>query len=130
MLAQSRAFIIVPEQPASLQFGNDFVDKIVESARQVWKHYGKTVGGLRFKPFLHFVSDALRRTDQGRPGIAAKPLRKLSHGQVFPPGERDGALPSALGSVAFGMSSGNGPSGLNFEASWPSAIDNDAMALA
>ena len=46
-------------------------------------------------------------------------------------------LPSAMArsrplllALLSGISSGSGPSGSNFEASWPSAIDSEAMALA
>src|SRR5262249_1985865 len=100
MLAQSRAVVGAPKQSASLQLGDDALDEIVEAARQVRKHHREAVRSFRVQPFFHLIGDRLRRADHRQAGIAAEPLRQLTHCQVLAPGKRDSALPSALRSIA------------------------------
>ena len=130
IFAQRRAFVFAAEQAAPLQLGNDLDAKIFEPARQIREHHRKAVGALGLDPLLHLVRDGRGCADHGKAGKAAEPLRKLAHGQILPAAERNRALTPTLGGIAFRNWSGSGLSGSNFEASWPRAIDNDAMALA
>ena len=101
VFAQRLAFIFATEQAAALQFGNDLIDEIVETAGQIREHDGKAVRAFGLKPFLHFVGDGLCGADHGKAGIAAEPLRELPHGEVFSASKLDGALPPAFRGIAF-----------------------------
>ena len=61
--------------------------------------------------------------------VPAEPLSKLAHGEVLAPGKFDRRCRPLLDALLSGMS-GSGPSGSNLEASWPSAIESEPMALA
>src|SRR5262249_17656041 len=100
MLAQSRALVVTPKQSPSLQFGHDTLDEIVAAARQVRKHNREAARSFRVKPLFHLIGDRARRADHRQAGIAAEPLRQLTHCQALAPGKRDSALPSALRSIA------------------------------
>ena len=81
------------------------------------------------EPLLHLVGDAGGRADEGEPAVAAEALGELADGQVLALGQLDHALASALAGVGLG-NLGQRPVGSKPEASWPSAIESDAMALA
>ncbi len=81
------------------------------------------------EPFLHLVGDRRGRADEGEPAIAAEALRELADGQVFASRQFDDALARRSCWHWSRGFRGSGPSGSKPEASWPSAIDSEAMAL-
>ncbi len=129
-LAQRLALEFFAIQAAALQLRHELVAELVERARKIGELDGEAVGSLGREPFFHLVGDRLDRSDHGKAAKAAQPLRELAHRQVFALAESDGALAAAHRGIALGDVIGQRLSGSNFEASWPSAIDSDAIALA
>src|SRR5262245_52661862 len=101
MLAQRRALILAPKEPASLQFRDDPFDEIVEAGRKIGERDVEAVRPFAEEPFLHSVGDRLRRSDEGETRVAAEPLRELPDGQLLGPRQVDHALAAAPAGVAF-----------------------------
>jgi len=59
VVAQRRARVLTPEQPASLKLRHDQVDEVGEGAGEVGRQDVVAVGRLLDEPFLEDVGDAL-----------------------------------------------------------------------
>src|SRR5436309_1922543 len=84
IFSQRLPLIFATENLPPLQFRHDTIDEIIESARQIWKHDGESIGAFGDQPFLHLVGNGGRRSDHGEAGIAAETLSQFSHGEVLP----------------------------------------------
>ena len=88
MLAQGRAGVLGAEQAASLQFGHDVVDEVVEPAGQVRRHDVEAVGGALVEPVLDLVGDLLGGAGEDPVAAAAgEPLDQLADGEALPAGQ-------------------------------------------
>ena len=77
VFAQGAAFVFAAEEVATLQFGDDPVDEIVETARDPREHDVEAVAGGAVEPLLHLVGDHRGRADHREAAIAAGDLRQF-----------------------------------------------------
>jgi hypothetical protein len=92
MIAQCRALIFAPEQPASLQFGDDLVCEVLQAGRHPGEHHIEAIRPEVVEPFFHLVRNALRRTDEGQPRIAAGTRGQITDAEIVGSGHFQNAL--------------------------------------
>ncbi len=112
ILAQRLAGIILVEQAAALQFGNDEIDEIFESTGEIRRKDVESVRRTRDEPFFQRIGDALWRAVRPEraiggvfwpacsvpaPGVV-RLLTGAGRGTVF--GEPDGSTTSRLEALA------------------------------
>jgi len=79
ILPQRPPLILVPENPALLQFRHHLVDEVVETCGQEREHDVEPVAAEARQPFLHLIGNQRGRADKRQPAIAADALCESSH---------------------------------------------------
>src|SRR5471030_2710462 len=101
ILSQGDAFVFASKDISCLQFGNNLVDEIVESARQIGEHYVEAIRSVLREPLLHLVRNHSGRADHFKPRITADPLRKLTDREMVAARPFDHPLAAAFACVGF-----------------------------